>query len=67
MSIPIQLTLDASEVEILVDALEADLEDYIESAKEAGEEGSREQAQTFAEAATQVESVLRKVRAAVPE
>ena len=35
MSKPINLSLTSDEIEILVDALEADMEGYVEAAKEA--------------------------------
>lgn len=56
------LTLTSDECEIIVDALEADLEDYLEAAREAHEEGNREEATTFGEAAQRVRTLLDKVR-----
>ena len=53
--------LDADEMATLVDALEADLADYVEAAQEANEEGELVQANEFATAAQPVEAVLQKV------
>jgi hypothetical protein len=60
------LALDADEMAILVDALEADLADYVEAAQEANEEGEAVEAAGFATAAQRVEAVLQKVRRASP-
>jgi len=54
--------LDADEMAILIDALEADLADYFEAAKEANDEGNVDEATNFAAAAQRVQAVLDKVR-----
>ncbi len=56
------LTLTADEAEILADALEADMEGYVESAKEARESGSTADVTTFAEAAQRVQKLLLRVQ-----
>jgi hypothetical protein len=58
------LALDADEMAILIDALEADLADCVEAAQEANDDGEVVQASGFATAAQRVEAVLQKVRRA---
>lgn len=59
----IKLTLTEDEAEIIVDALEADMEGYLESAKEARGNANREDVKTFSEAAERIGALLNKVRA----
>jgi len=59
----IKLTLTEDEAEMLVDALEVDLEGYLESAKEARGNNNREDVQTFGEAAERIQGLLGKIRA----
>lgn len=59
----IKLTLSEDEAEILVDALEADLEGYVEAAKEARGNGNRADVKTFTEASERVQAVLAKLQA----
>lgn len=63
MTKPIKLTLTEDEAEIIVDALEADMEGYLESAKEARGNGNREDVKTFSEAAERIGALIGKVRA----
>lgn len=65
MAKSIKLTLTEDEVEILVDALEADLEGYLESAKEARGNNNRADVQTFSEAAERIQALMTKLRALV--
>jgi hypothetical protein len=58
----IKLTLTEDETEILVDALEADMEGYLESAKEARGNNNREDVKTFSEAAERIKTLLGKIR-----
>jgi len=58
----IKLTLTEDEAEILVDALEADMEGYLESAKEARGNNNREDVKTFSEAAERIQALLNKIR-----
>lgn len=62
MAKAITLTLTEDETEILVDALEADLEGYVEAAKEARGNGNREDVQTFTEAAQRIQGLITKLQ-----
>lgn len=62
MAKSIKLTLTEDEAEILVDALEADMEGYIESAKEARGNANRADVKTFSEAAERIQGLLTKIR-----
>ncbi|MCJ2185971.1 hypothetical protein [Novosphingobium beihaiensis] len=64
-TIPLALTSD--EIEMLVDALEADMEGYVEAAKEARGNNNREDVQTFTEAATRIQTLLSKLQDLVEE
>lgn len=66
MSNSIKLTLTEDEAEILVDALEADLEGYVEATKEARGNGNREDVKTFTEAADRIRALMEKVQAHLP-
>ena len=57
-----KLTLSEDEVEILVDALEADLEGYVESAKEARGNGNRADVATFTEAAQRIQALMSRLQ-----
>ncbi|PLK24368.1 hypothetical protein [Novosphingobium sp. TH158] len=68
MSSTVSLKLNQDELEILVDALEADMEGYLEAAKEArGRNNAREEVETFNEAAERIQAVLNKVQALVED
>jgi len=58
----IKLTLTEDEVGILVDALEVDLEGYVEAAKEARGNTRRDEVKTFTEAAERIQGLLNKLR-----
>ena len=58
----ITLSFTQDELEMLVDALEVDLEGYVEAAKEARMSNSREDIVTFTEAATRVQTLIEKLR-----
>ncbi|MEP7221647.1 MAG: hypothetical protein ABI673_03155 [Novosphingobium sp.] len=58
----IKLTLTEDEVGILVDALEVDLEGYVEAAKEARGNTRRDEVKTFTEAAERIQGLLIKLR-----
>lgn len=62
MAKTIKLSLTQEELEILVDALEADLEGYVEAAKEARGNNNREDVKTFAEAATRIQALMAKLQ-----
>lgn len=56
------LTLTEDEVEILADALEADLEGYVEATKEARGNNNRADVVTFTEAGERIQALLGRVR-----
>jgi hypothetical protein len=62
MSSTIDLKLTEEEVEMLIDALEADQEGYVEAAKEARGNMNREDVATFTEAAQRIEALIGKLR-----
>jgi hypothetical protein len=64
-AITLQLTLD--EAAIVADALEADMEGYLESAKEARGNNNREDVKTFTEAAERIGVLLNRVREFIDE
>ena len=67
MTKPITLSLTSDEIEMLVDALEVDLEGYVDSAREARGNNNREDVKTFTEAATRIQTLMEKLRALVEE
>ena len=58
----ITLTLNEDEAEIIFDALEADLEGYVEAAKDARANGKRSDVSTFTEAADRITKVRDRLR-----
>lgn len=60
---PIELVLTEDEAEIVIDALEADKEGYVEFAKEARGNNNRVDVKTFSEAAQRIETLIAKLRA----
>ena len=60
-TLKIELTED--EAEIIIDALEADLEGYVEAAKDARANRNRDDVATFTEASNRISAALAKVRA----
>jgi hypothetical protein len=67
MSEPINVPLTSDEIEMLVDALEVDLEGYLESAKEARGNNNREDVKTFTEAATRIQTLMARLQDFVEE
>ncbi|MCJ2182500.1 hypothetical protein MTR62_07320 [Novosphingobium sp. 1949] len=67
MNEEITLKLTSDEVSMIVDALEVDLEGYIESAKEAQSTGNRAETKTFNDAATRIQTLMAKLQELVPE
>ncbi len=59
-TVSIKLTQD--ELEILVDALEADMEGYVEAAKEARGNTRRDEVATYTEAATRIQGLLTRLQ-----
>ncbi len=62
MAKTLKLTLSEDEAELIVDALEADMEGYVESAKAAVKSGNREDTKTFTEAAQRIQALMTKVQ-----
>ena len=62
MSKTIKVALTEDEIEMLVDALEVDLEGYLESAKEARGNNNRDDVKTFTEAAERIGALMGKLR-----
>ncbi|KQM19377.1 hypothetical protein [Novosphingobium sp. Leaf2] len=62
MSDTINVPLTSDEIEMLVDALEVDLEGYLESAKEARGNNNREDVKTFTEAATRIQTLMGRLQ-----
>ena len=62
MSKTIDLKLTEEEVEMLIDALEVDQDGYIEAAKEARGNNSREDVATFTEAGERITALMAKLR-----
>lgn len=67
MADTVSISLTQDELEMLVDALEVDLEGYAEAAKEARMNNSREDIVTFTEAATRVQMLMDKLREHIEE
>ena len=65
MSKTIALKLTEEEVEMLVDALEVDLDGYLEAAKEARGNNNRDDVKTFTEAGERITALMEKLRALV--
>jgi len=62
MTKAIKLSLTEDEAEIIADALEADMEGYVEAAKEARGNNNRADVQTFTEAAERIQALITKIR-----
>ncbi|HEX8191777.1 MAG TPA: hypothetical protein VF552_02670 [Allosphingosinicella sp.] len=63
----IDLKLDQDEAEIILDALDTDLEGYIDAANDARANGKRSDVATFTEAADRIKAVKAKVEKLVGE
>ena len=63
----IDLQLTEEEIEMLIDALEADQEGYVEAAKEARGNNNRADVETFTEAAQRIDALMGKLRKLVGE
>lgn len=62
MPATIDLKLTEEEVEMLIDALEADHEGYVEAVKEARGNNRRAEVATFTEAAERIAALMDKLR-----
>ena len=58
----ITITLTEDEAELIVDALEVDMEGYVEAAKEARGNGNKEDLVTFTEAAQRVQGLMTRIQ-----
>lgn len=67
MSKPIKLSLTTDEIEMLIDALEVDMEGYVDSAKEARGNNNRDDVKTFTEAAERIQALMAKLQDLVEE
>ena len=65
MAKTIKLNLTTDEAEIIVDALDTDLEGYVDAAKDARANGKRQDVATFTEAAERITAVRDKIRALI--
>ena len=65
MAKSITLKLTEDEAEIIVDALDSDLEGYNDAAKDARANGNRADVATFTEAAARITAVRDRVRALI--
>ena len=61
----VTLQLSEDEAEILIDALESDLEGYLDAAKDARANRDQNDVATFTEASNRISAVLEKVRALI--
>ena len=59
------LKLNEDEAEIIIDALETDLEGYVEAAKDARANRNTADVATFTEASDRITAVLKKVQALI--
>ena len=62
MAKSLTLKLTADEAEMLVDALEADMEGYVEAAKEARGNNKRDDVATFTEAAQRIQALMARIQ-----
>lgn len=62
MAKTIAVKLTSDEIEMIVDALEVDLEGYAEAAKEARGNNNRDDVATFTEAATRIQTLMSKLQ-----
>lgn len=62
MNDTITLKLTSEEIEMLLDALEADMEGYVEAAKEARGNNNRADVATFTEAGQRIAGLMGKLR-----
>ena len=67
MADTVSIKLNQDELEILVDALEADMEGYVEAAKEARGNTRRDEVATYTEAATRIQTLLTRLQDLIEE
>ncbi len=62
MTKPLTVKLTPDEIEMIIDALEVDMEGYVDSAKEARGNNNRADVATFTEAATRIQTLMARLR-----
>jgi hypothetical protein len=67
MSKTVTLNFTEDEAEILIDALDSDIEGYEDSVKDARANGNRADVATFSEAAARIKAVRERIRKEVGE
>ena len=67
MTDTVSVNLSQDELEILVDALEADMEGYVEAAKEARGNTRHEEVKTYSEAAQRIEVLLLRLQGLIED
>ena len=67
MADAVSIKLNQDELEILIDALEADQEGYVEAAKEARGNTRREEMETYTEAANRIQALKDRLQELVEE
>jgi hypothetical protein len=67
MAKTIALTLTEDELEILVDALEADLDGYVEATEEARAGSNKDDVETFKLAALNIQKLLARLQDMLPD
>ena len=65
MTKKLSIELTEDEAEIVIDALESDMEGYVEAAKDARANRKQSDVTTFTEASDRIAAVLKKVQAAL--
>ena len=63
----VSINLTQDELEMLVDGLEADMEGYVEAAKEARGNTRRDEVATYTEAATRIQALLTRLQALIED
>ena len=67
MADTVTLKLTQDELEILVDAMEADMEGYVEAAKEARGNTRRDEVATYTEAANRIQALMARLQELIEE
>ena len=67
MADTVSIHLNQDELEMLDDGLEADMEGYIEAAKEARGNTRRDEVATYTEAATRIQALLTRLQALIED
>ena len=67
MADTVSIDLTQDELEMLVDGLEADMEGYVEAAKEARGNTRRDEVKTYPEAATRIQTLLARLQGLIED